>query len=130
MALPRGAPHRPLGRLRLDPAQQRIVSWEVLERHHPRFVQSTTGEVAGDLYYYIANAQLGRFRDGKILPWDSLAPVLVLKTELSQGPSKAGEAVGGAIRSGAARLRFVPRKNERRWMMRSMNYSAKSCGRR
>ena len=89
-------------RLRLDPAQERIASWEVLERHHPRFVQPTTGEVAGDLYYYIANAQLRRFRDGKILPWDSLAPVLVLKTELSQGPSKAGEAVRGAIRSGAA----------------------------
>jgi CubicO group peptidase (beta-lactamase class C family)/sugar lactone lactonase YvrE len=89
-------------RLRLDPAQERIASWEVLERHHPRFVQPTTGEVAGDLYYYIANAQLRRFRDGKILPWDSLAPVLVLKTELSEGPSKAGEAVREAIRSGAA----------------------------
>jgi serine beta-lactamase-like protein LACTB, mitochondrial len=89
-------------RLRLDPGQERIASWEVLERHHPRFVQPTTGEVAGDLYYYIANAQLRRFRDGKILPWDSLAPVLVLKTELSEGPSRAGEAVREAIRSGAA----------------------------
>jgi hypothetical protein len=69
-------------RLRLDAAQERIASWEVLERHHPRFVQPTTGEVAGDRYYYIANAQLRRFRDGRILPWDSLAPVLVLKTDL------------------------------------------------
>ena len=89
-------------RLRLDAAQQRIASWEVLERHHPRFIQPTTGEVAGDLYYYIANAQLRRFRDGKILPWDSLAPVLVLKTDLSDASTKARKEVGGAIRSGAA----------------------------
>jgi serine beta-lactamase-like protein LACTB, mitochondrial len=91
-----------LVRLRLDPAQERVESWEVLERHHPRFEQPTTGEVAGDTYYYIANAQLRRFRDGKILPWDSLSPVLVLKTELSQGPPEAGEAMREAIRSGAA----------------------------
>ena len=89
-------------RLRLDPTQERIFSWEVLERHHPRFEQPTTGEVAGDLYYYIANAQLRRFRDGKIPPWDSLSPVLVLKTDLSDASSKAREAVREAIRSGAA----------------------------
>jgi hypothetical protein len=72
-------------RLRMNPAQDRIVSWEVLERHHPRFAQPTTGEVAGDAYYYIANAQLRRFREGRILPWDSLSPVLVLKTDLGDG---------------------------------------------
>jgi sugar lactone lactonase YvrE len=71
-------------RLRLDRSQERVASWEVLERHHPRFEQPTTGELAGDTYYYIANAQLRRFRDGKILPWDSLSPVLVLKTELTR----------------------------------------------
>jgi CubicO group peptidase (beta-lactamase class C family)/sugar lactone lactonase YvrE len=89
-------------RLRLDSAQERVASWEVLERHHPRFQQPTTGEVAGDTYYYIANAQLRRFRAGKILPWDSLSPVLVLKTELSQGSSEAGEVMRDAIGSGAA----------------------------
>jgi CubicO group peptidase (beta-lactamase class C family) len=89
-------------RLRLDSRQERIASWEVLERHHPRFKQPTTGEVAGDLYYYIANAQLRSFRDGKILPWDSLSSVLVLKTDLSDASSKARDAVREAIRSGAA----------------------------
>jgi hypothetical protein len=69
-------------RLRLDRRQGRVASWETIERHHPRFAQPTTGEVAGDAYYYIANAQLRRFRDGKIFPWDSLDPVLVLKAEL------------------------------------------------
>jgi serine beta-lactamase-like protein LACTB len=89
-------------RVRLDAAQERVTSWQVLERHHPRFIQPTTGEVAGDTYYYIANAQLRRFRDGRILPWDSLAPVLVLKTELSDGPATAREAVRDAIQEGAA----------------------------
>jgi DNA-binding beta-propeller fold protein YncE len=70
-------------RLDLDAGQGRVVSWQTLERHHPRFAQPTTGEVAGDMYYYIANAQLRRFRDGAIFPWDSLDPVLVLKVDLS-----------------------------------------------
>jgi hypothetical protein len=69
-------------RLNLDAGQARVVSWQTLERHHPRFVQPTTGEVAGDTYYYIANAQLRRFRAGAIFPWDSLDPVLVLKVDL------------------------------------------------
>jgi sugar lactone lactonase YvrE len=69
-------------RLQLDPRQERVTSWRTIERHHPRFAQPTTGEIAGDSYYYIANAQLRRFRDGKIFPWDSLDPVLVLKTKL------------------------------------------------
>ena len=42
----------------------------------------TTGEVAGSTYYYLANAQLRAFRDGKILPWEELDPVLILKTDL------------------------------------------------
>jgi sugar lactone lactonase YvrE len=69
-------------RLRLDRKQEEVASWETIERHHPRFAQPTTGEVAGDAYYYIANAQLRRFREGKIFPWDSLDPVLVLKANL------------------------------------------------
>jgi sugar lactone lactonase YvrE len=69
-------------RLQLDRKQERVASWRIIERHHPRFAQPTTGEIAGDTYYYIANAQLRRFRDGKIFPWDSLDQVLILKTDL------------------------------------------------
>ena len=89
-------------RLRLDGSQERIASWETLERHHPRFAQPTTGEVAGDTYYYLANAQLRSFRDGQILPWDSLQPVVVLKIDLSHDPAPAREAMRRAIREGAA----------------------------
>jgi sugar lactone lactonase YvrE len=89
-------------RLELDSRQERVASWATIERHHPRFDFPTTGEVAGDTYYYIANAQLRRFRDGKIFPWDSLQPVLVLRTDLRKGDaSKARDARKGAIRSGA-----------------------------
>ena len=79
-------------RLELDSRQERVTSWTTIERHHPRFDFPTTGEVAGDSYYYIANAQLRRFRDGKIFPWDSLQPVLVLRTDLRKAdPSKASD---------------------------------------
>lgn len=69
-------------RLYLDRSGTRIVRSEIVERHHPRFAQPTTGEVAGDRYYYIANAQLRRFRDGRILPWEELDPVLILRADL------------------------------------------------
>jgi hypothetical protein len=100
-------------RLRLDRAHERIASWETLERHHPRFIQPTTGEVAGDTYYYIANAQLRRFRDGKILPWDSLAPVLILKTELGDGAARAGGARSDAGPGGAGRESRRPPQTSR-----------------
>ena len=79
--------HQPSGfqrviRVYLDRKQRRITRSEIVERHHPRFVQPTTGELDGATYYYIANAQLRRFRDGKIFPWEELDPVLILKTEL------------------------------------------------
>ena len=89
-------------RLDLDPRQEQVASWETIERHHPRFAQPTTGEIAGDTYYYIANAQLRRFRDGRIFPWDSLDQVLVLKADLGGAGSKASEALRNAIRDGAA----------------------------
>ncbi len=69
-------------RIRLDRAEGGVASWETIERHHPRFALPTTGEVAGSEYYYIANAQLRSFRDGKIFPWDSLDQVLILKANL------------------------------------------------
>ncbi len=94
--------YRRVIRLELNPAYGRVVSWRIIERHHPRFDFPTTGEVAGDSYYYIANAQLRRFRDGKIFPWDSLSPVLVLKTDLREAGAAASGAMREAIRSGAA----------------------------
>ena len=69
-------------RLYLDGSRSAVSRSEIIERHHPRFAQPTTGEVAGDTYYYIANAQLRRFRDGKIFPPDQLDPVLILRADL------------------------------------------------
>jgi hypothetical protein len=74
--------HQRVVRLYLDPGQRRVTRSEIIERHHPRFAQPTTGEVVGDTYYYIANAQLRRFRDGRIFPWEELDPVLILRADL------------------------------------------------
>jgi hypothetical protein len=74
--------YRRVFRVYLDRAETSVVRSEIIERHHPRFAQPTTGEIAGDTYYYIANAQLRRFRDGKIFAWSELDPVLILKTRL------------------------------------------------
>jgi len=69
-------------RFYLNRNQDRVERADILDRHHPRFDFPTTGEVAGSTYYYLANAQLRAFRDGKILPWEELDPVLILKTDL------------------------------------------------
>lgn len=69
-------------RFYLDSGQARVERAHILDRHHPSFDFPTTGEVAGSTYYYLANAQLRAFRDGKIPPWEELEPVLILKAEL------------------------------------------------
>jgi sugar lactone lactonase YvrE len=69
-------------RVYLDPDQAEVTRSEIVDRHHPDFAIPTTGEIAGDSYYYIANSQLRAFRDGKILPWEELKPVIVLKARL------------------------------------------------
>lgn len=79
--------HQPSGfnrviRVYLDREQRAVTGFDILDRHHPDFAIPTTGEVAGTTYYYIANSQLRAFRDGKILPWEELKPVIILKTEL------------------------------------------------
>ena len=55
----------------------------------------------GAISVLLLRAPDGQARDRWILPWDSLAPVLVLKTDLSDAAAKAGDAVRDAIRSGA-----------------------------
>jgi hypothetical protein len=68
----------------LNDAQDGVTRWEVLERHHPDFLQPTTGEVAGDGYLYIANAQLRAIRGGRIAPASQLRPVRILRLDLAQ----------------------------------------------
>ncbi|MFQ5599800.1 MAG: SMP-30/gluconolactonase/LRE family protein [Candidatus Krumholzibacteriia bacterium] len=69
----------------LSEGQDRIVRAEVLEAHNPHFDGPTTGAVAGDRYFYIANSQLRRFdENGDIFPVDQLDEVVILKLDLKR----------------------------------------------
>jgi sugar lactone lactonase YvrE len=46
-------------RFRLDPTGTRVETAEVLARNDSRFVQPTTGVVAGDRFYFVATSQFG-----------------------------------------------------------------------
>lgn len=60
-----------------------VTGVTIIEANNPHFDQPTTGEIGGDWYYYIANAQLrSGFKNGKIKPIDQLKDVVILKTKL------------------------------------------------
>lgn len=69
---------------KLNNHRDSIVSKQILERNHPEFDVPTTGEIAGKEYYYIANAQLGKFKDNSILPIDQLKEVIIMKCTLEE----------------------------------------------
>ncbi len=61
-----------------------IIRKEVIERNNPLFEIPTTGEIAGDKYFYIANSQLTRFdAEGFAFPKEKLDSVYILKTKLN-----------------------------------------------
>lgn len=64
-----------------DPAC--IEKMELLQVNHPVFVIPTTGVVAEDSFYFIANSQLGSFDENKqIFPEDKLQETIILKIKL------------------------------------------------
>ncbi len=72
-----------IARYYLNEAGDSITNMEIMERNNPLFEIPTTGEVADDEYFYIANAQLGKTdNEGFILPDDQLDTVYILKTKL------------------------------------------------
>jgi sugar lactone lactonase YvrE len=62
---------------------RRIEKLELLQVNHPVFVIPTTGVVAEDSFYFIANSQLGSFDENKkIFPEDKLQETIILKIKL------------------------------------------------
>jgi hypothetical protein len=56
---------------------------EVLQVNHPLFQLPTTGDIAGNHFYYIANSQLRSFDEkGQIFPPDKLNDPVILKVPL------------------------------------------------
>ncbi|HUM46453.1 MAG TPA: hypothetical protein PLD84_05980, partial [Chitinophagales bacterium] len=68
----------------LDKQWTNITHHRILEANHPFFTMNpTTGTVAGDTFYYIANSQFGSFdAQQQIWPDDQLYEVVVLKVSL------------------------------------------------
>jgi hypothetical protein len=61
----------------------RIEKMELLQANHPVFVIPTTGVVAEDSFYFIANSQLASFDENKtIFPEDKLQETIILKIKL------------------------------------------------
>ncbi|HXV14635.1 MAG TPA: hypothetical protein VEC56_10575 [Candidatus Krumholzibacteria bacterium] len=70
-------------RHRLDNANTRVVSTEILEADHPLFDVPTTGVIVGDDFYYVANSQFSAVqKDGTLLPMDQLNEPAILKLRL------------------------------------------------
>lgn len=66
----------------LNKKLNQVARTEILESWNPAFDQPTTGVLAGDTFYYIANSQYNSFEDGVIYPPEKLKNVIILKTTL------------------------------------------------
>lgn len=67
----------------LNDALDEVVDYKILESYNPIFNIPTTGAIAEDNFYFIANSQLANFNaEGKIFPMDKLDTVKILKLGL------------------------------------------------
>jgi sugar lactone lactonase YvrE len=70
-------------RLRLNPAQDSILSAQVLESYNPLFDAVTTGAIAGDRFYFMANTQIHSIGPGGTIPGDAkFDPIRILHLNL------------------------------------------------
>jgi sugar lactone lactonase YvrE len=83
IAIQNGVSPARVARLTLDPAGDRILRGDVLERARPDYAEPTLGVIVGDELFYVANSQWERFRDdGEIDAPERLQPPLVLRLRL------------------------------------------------
>jgi DNA-binding beta-propeller fold protein YncE len=67
----------------LTPAFDRVERVQVLDAGNPLFDVPTTGVIAGDSFYYIANSQVDSFDSmGRIFPLNKLKEPVILKVKL------------------------------------------------
>lgn len=67
---------------RLDPRLERVVRAEVLDRRDPASPLPTTGAIAGGWFYFMANTQVDRHRNGAFTAGPPLEPIRVRKIRL------------------------------------------------
>jgi sugar lactone lactonase YvrE len=67
----------------LDASFSKIEKATILAANHPAFNAPTTGAIANDYFYFIANSQLDSFDENrKILPPDKLKDLVILRVKL------------------------------------------------
>ena len=72
-----------VARFYLNEDQDEIVRIQALEAYHPLFNLPTTGALAWDAFYFIANSQLRAYdEDGHLFPLSELEETKILKIEL------------------------------------------------
>lgn len=84
VAVQNGAGTSRIVRFHLGKTMEAIESEEVLESRNPRFDIPTTGVMAGNSFYYIANSQLDRVDQGRIKPDAQLVEPVVLQVPLGR----------------------------------------------
>lgn len=67
----------------LDSKGSTVTKTKLLEVNHPMMDHPTTGEIVGDEFFYVANAQFESFnKDGTLFPMEKLYQPVVLKLKL------------------------------------------------
>ncbi|MFO7829151.1 MAG: hypothetical protein R6V23_11045 [Bacteroidales bacterium] len=70
-------------RYHLNESMDSVITSSIIESQNPYFEIPTTGEIAGNDYFFIANAQLRRFNEqGVIFPDEKQDSVYILKSKL------------------------------------------------
>lgn len=74
-------------RMTLDPSLERVESFSVLSSYEPSFAGVTTGAIADDGFYFMANTQLRKIGpDFRPLSSVRFDPIKILKVNLSPAP--------------------------------------------
>ena len=72
-----------VARFYLNTALDKITRSEIIECNNPLFQLPTSGTLAGNEFYYIANSQYESYNpDGTLFPLNKLRDVIILKTKL------------------------------------------------
>ncbi len=74
-----------ISRFRLNAQWDRVEQADVLDSHNQLFRDPTTGVVAGDSFFYIANCQYSSYNDdGTLFPIEKLQDVVILVVPLTR----------------------------------------------
>jgi hypothetical protein len=72
-------------RYQLNPEQDKLISYAILDQGHPAFNEPTLGSIYNNTFYYVANSQWSGYdKEHHIKPGNVLQDIVVLKVELKK----------------------------------------------